>query len=240
MQPKTISATSYNTYKNCPFSWSLKYKHNCLQLSNKAFSIGTAFHKGVEKFHSGRLIEHIIEDLKGEILNGKETTPEQVDDFGLIRQMVEAYARNPVNYPTIATEYQFNIPVFGVKAPLFGFIDRIVDGGVVEYKTSAKDYTIDDIQNIQSEIYSYAYRQKYEKMPRVTYCILNKSKVKRSDYRPQILEITLPESSMQDLIKKLTIFEDRINRDLFDPTPGTHCNWCGFRDSGCNYYKYGN
>jgi len=231
---KTISATSYKMYETCPYQWMLKYKVNCLQMPNPAFIIGTAFHKGVEKFHTGRSVEDVVAELKKEMLNGTATTGEQIDMFGLVRQMVEAYARNPVTYATIETEYQFNIPVFGVTAPLFGFIDRVVEGGVVEYKTSAKDYTIDDIDNIQTDIYSFAYRQRFHAIPRVTYCVMNKEKAKRSDYRPQILEITREEARMEELVGKLARFEHSVKIDNFEPKPATHCRWCPFADS-CKY-----
>jgi len=238
MNLRSISATSYNLYNTCPYQWKLKYSFKCLQAENPAFIVGTAFHKGAELFHTGRMLEDIIQIVKDEMLSGKKTTPEELERFGLVRQMIEAYARNPIDLPTIKVEFKFNIPIFGLTAPLYGFVDRVVEGGLVEYKTSAKDYTIDDIDNIQTDIYSYAYRHHYKAMPLVTYCIVNKKKSKRPDYKPQVLTIQREDTDMDMLLSKLRKFEDSVVNNNFDPTPGFYCRWCSYSES-CKYKKYG-
>jgi hypothetical protein len=233
MRLKTISATSLKMFELCGLQWRYKYKDDLLQLPNPAFIIGTAFHKGAELFHKGVPAEAIIERLKTDLLSEK-STPQDLDNFAMVRNMVERYIANPIDTPTIETEYKFSIPIFSITAPLFGYIDRIVEGGIVEYKTSANDYTIDDLDNVQTDIYSYAYHHRFRQMPLVTYCVLNKTKSKRSDYRPQVLTITRPESALIDLTHRLQKFEQDVASEHFYANPGTHCRWCPF-SSSCPY-----
>ena len=94
---KSISATSYSNYETCPLKWKYKYKDKCLTMPNPAFMIGTAVHSALEKFHKGISQEVIYEDLKEELLNGKITTPEEIKRFGMARNMIGAYIRNPIN-----------------------------------------------------------------------------------------------------------------------------------------------
>lgn len=234
----SISATSYNLYKQCPYQWKLKYKLNLLQGENKAFKIGSAVHKGLEMFHIGFSEEQIYNVAKDTMLNGEETSPEDIKNYSMVRRMIEAYIRNPIIDETIAVEHRFKIGVLGLVTPLTGFVDRITTSGIVEYKTSAKDYTLDDIDNIQTDIYSYAYvNSKFYsgKMPMVTYCVLNKQKSKKNNYIPQNLSITRTKRDMEKLVSDLARFEFNVKKDNFGATPGQHCySRCSFSDS-CKY-----
>jgi len=203
-------------------------------MPNPAFIVGTATHSGLENFHKGITREVIFEKLREELLNGKETTPEEIERFGMARNMIEAYIRNPVKRETIETEFEFRITVPGIEAPLHGFVDRLVVGGFVEYKTSIKVFKQEDIETIQTDIYSFAHRELFGTLPLVTYCILHKKKSKKPDYKPQIMEITKTEDDMLELIRKLKVFEQNIKDEIFPATPGYHCKWCDYSGS-CKY-----
>lgn len=238
MKLKSISATSYSTYEVCPYKWSLKYKSKLLTMPNPAFIVGTAVHNALENYHNGMTVDNVMAELRLELLNKEETTEVELDRFGMARNMVEAYIRNPVDLETIQTEYKFILPVPELTAPLFGFVDRIVVPGFVEYKTSVKMFKLEDIDNIQTDIYSYVGWKNRGFMPLVTYCILHKTKSKKPDYKPQIMEITRTEDDMVELIRKLKTFEENIEREEFHATPSYKCRWCDYSFS-CKHNKYG-
>ncbi len=239
MELRSISATGYNTYDTCPYKFKLKYGIKPLVMPNPAFIVGTAFHKGAELYHGGTDIETILATIKSEMLNGTETTEKEIGRYGMVRQMIEAYVRNPVILPTIELEYNFKISVPGLSAPLYGFVDRVVEGGFVEYKTSIKVFKYEDIDNIQTDIYSYVYLDRFGFLPLVTYCIVHKTKSKKPDYKPQIMEIKREPEHMEELIRKLKTFEEKVHHDIFPPTPSYKCRWCEY-SFFCKHNKYGN
>lgn len=229
---KTLSATSLKTYETCPFQFYYTYILKLRQLPNDAFKIGTAFHKCLELFHKGVTVDKIMEKMFTELVVDK--TKAELEMYGLIRKMLDKYVSNPVLDENIENEYQFSIPIKGIPVPLFGYIDRITDKGIVEYKTSSFDYDFKDIDTIQTRSYSYAYWRKYQSIPLVKFIIFNKKKINKKDYKPQVMEITLPET-------ELTIFEDKcrdiynkINNKEFTATPCKECLWCPWGKNGTN------
>jgi len=229
---KTISASSLKRYQTCPLSWKYNYVLKLMKPPNPNYRIGTMFHKGVEMLHKrGKApkIDKVIKDIKKEML--KPANDENIDQFGLVRQMLECYAKNQVKAKTVETEWKFSVPVPTVSVPLYGFIDRLTDKGLIEYKTSSFDYKQEDIINIQTDVYSYAYRSRFGKLPEITYCVMNKKKVKKEGYKPQILIIKRTKEDIKALEQTLKEFYKNVEKKCFNPITGTHCCWCDFRES---------
>lgn len=233
---RNISATRLQTYFTCPKQYEFKYVYKLLQLPNEAFVIGKLYHKCVEDFHSGRNKQDIIASLREKTMKGK-VTDEKINTFGLLRKMFECYAQNSILDDTIETEYNFNIEVPNISVPLYGFIDRITENGIIEYKTSSFDYKQEDIIRIQTDVYSYVFWKKYGKMPEVIYSIMNKKKVNKSSYRPQVLKITRTETDMENLEKKCLEFCGNVESKKFKPSRGKHCLWCPFGKNGTGNCK---
>jgi len=229
---KTISASSISSYQNCPLSWYYNYILKLIQLPNPAFIIGTNYHKCLERFHSGDSKEQIIADLKTQLLSGKPTGDE-IERFGLVRKMFEKYIKNPLTGKVIETEFSFSIPIEGIPVPLYGFVDRVDEDKIGEYKTSSFDYKEEDIHTIQSKIYSYAVWKKKGKLLPVVYSVNNKGKVNNDNYIPQQMKIQYTEQDMKDLEEYVKNFYKEIeSKDKFEPTPGVHCRWCGYGPNG--------
>lgn len=217
---KQISATSLKLYDTCPYCWKLKYVYKLIEPEKDFFIIGSGFHKGCELYHTGISPENIIDRLKGEWLDLK--SEESIKTFGMIRGLVEFYFNNPLVLETLETEKQFSIKIEGVPVPIFGFIDRVVTDGITEYKTTSTDYKQEDIDNIQTETYSYAYYKLFGKMPLVTYYVVNKNKIKKPNYSPQILPIQKEESMIPIFEDKVRTFYNNIVNQKFDPNPAFH------------------
>jgi len=230
----TVSSTSYNSYLTCPYKWQLQYEYKLLAPEVVAFEIGKAFHNGVEWFHNGMSLLDIIGKLKDIML--KEKTLENINNFSLVRQLLELYVKYSLPLKTQATEYQFRIQL--KKCPLFltGKIDRVIIGGINEYKTSSFDYTQKDLDNIQTKIYSFAYHNKFGQMPESTYWIGNKKKLKKKDYKPQIITFQHDIAVLDEVEDKCVEYYNNIKQKKFDANRGKHCLWCQYRDS-CKY-KY--
>jgi uncharacterized protein (UPF0335 family) len=221
------------------------------------------FHRGVELMHkrSNPLkTDKAIAEIKKEML--QPANDENIDQFGLVRQMLECYNRNRIIATTIATEKEFKVSAPVVSAKLHGFIDRIANDldilringhkkeAVIDYKSTI--YSIDkkyigdilpsvpdfiendgsvDKNNVQTDMYSYVRKIETGRIPLMIYCIVNKKKVKKENYKPQILTIKRTEKNMKEFEKTLKEFYSNVKRKCFDPIQGKHCLWCDFRES---------
>ena len=90
MQIKTISISSLELYLTCPFCWQCRYQQHLMGIESDALQIGSWVHQGLESFHNRK--DPFLE-LKQIILK-PPVDKKSIDDFGLVRRMVEAY----INY----------------------------------------------------------------------------------------------------------------------------------------------
>ena len=146
--------------------------------------------------------------------------------------MLELYAKYPLGGKTKQLEYEFRLALPNSNAPLYGFMDRVTeDNEVIEYKTSSKDYTSQDIKTIQAEMYSYVIEQQTGKPAQVIFYVFNKNKVKKPTYIPQILAYQ-PDTSK--FISKVGTFTQNVKKNKFKANKGKHCFYCLYRSS-CKY-----
>jgi DNA helicase-2/ATP-dependent DNA helicase PcrA len=235
---KTISASQMNTYSTCPLQWYYAYILKLVQLPNPAFIIGTAYHKCLERFHKGDGNEDIINDLKKSLMSPKPSD-EEIERFGLVRKMFEKYKKNPVIGKVIETEFCFKIDIPGIPVPLYGFIDRVDEDKIPEYKTSSFDYKEEDIKTIQSKTYTYAVLKQKGKLLPVVYCINNKNKVNNDNYIPQQMKVEYGMEDMKNFEEYVRNFYKEIEtKTKFDPKQGIHCRWCSYGVNGTNNCKY--
>lgn len=228
---KSISASSMNMYDQCPLAWKYNYIDKLLQLPNPAFIIGTNYHKALELFHTGHKPEQILIDLKKEMIKNK--TDEEIDRFGLVRQMFEKYIAMPVEGKIIENEFRFRITIPDIPVPLYGFVDRVDENKIVEYKTSSFDYKEKDIKTIQSLIYTYAVKKEKGKLLPVVFSVNNKKKAKNPNYKLQELKIQRTEEELKELEQIFKDFYIKVTQDKsFKPRLGSHCHWCAYGNSG--------
>jgi len=227
MELKTISASKMNLYDNCPYSFMLKYKLGLMQLDTKALRIGSLWHKGLEMFHDSNDSDLVLETIKNKVLIDK--TPEELDVWGEIRLLLEFYFNNPYTKNSIALEEKFSVNLDGLP-PLVGVLDRRMEDEVLDYKTTSVDYTDDGvIENNQTMMYALAGKILTGSIPLVTYYVLNKKKVKRPGYKPQIISVQLTESDLEAFESKIRGFHDNVLNDRFDAVAGKYCFWCPFK-----------
>jgi len=233
MNLSSISATSYSTYSTCPYSFKLKYVYKLLIPDNEAFEVGKALHSALQQHHQNFSPDYIIDKLKTQFLT-KPINNKKIDNFSTVKKMFELYCKYPLGGTTKNLEYEFRISLPKINCTLHGYMDRVTtDGEVIDYKTTQKDYTTKDANTIQAEIYSYAIKNLGSKSGKVVFYIINKNKIKKKDYIPQVITI---EPDTSKLVDKLAIFYKDVMDNKYNPIKGIHCNWCLFRDN-CKYYK---
>jgi len=228
---KTISATSLNLYTTCPLQWKFRYIYKLLQPDNPAFIVGTAYHKSLELFHTGGETVDIMEEMKKDLMPNK--TKEEIERFAIVRKMFDKYKDFPSEGETQQVEYKFELPLddlLGEDVKLIGFIDRVTPESIIDYKTTSLDFTEEDcIKNVQTDIYSYVMWKEKGFFPNVTYHIMNKKKVSRDGYEPQIITIKRNEDDMARLEEKIKEFYKNVNDEKFEYNCDTHCFWCPYR-----------
>ena len=232
---KTVSATSLRMYQDCPHCWYLKYELGLIPPISDALEIGKAFHKIVELYHSGVGEEEIILKLKKEIIT--EPLDELIDRFSIIRKLAEIYFKEPLKSQTKETEKKFYIPLEKCSLALIGFIDRVTEEGIIEYKTTSKDYIEDDLKSIQTDIYSFAINKLTKEIPEITYYVINKNKLKDKEYKPQILKIKRTQEDIDKIEDICAQFHQNVLDKKFEPKQGNPCFWCPFKEQ-CKKYGF--
>ncbi len=219
---KTLSASAINTYNQCPYAFYLLYVIKIIQKPSIALRVGSAFHQAVELFHStDKKPEEILEIIKKDFITCKE----DIKEFNTVKLMIKKYFANPIEDKTIATEQRFKLDVPGLPVPLTGILDRLTLDGYIDYKTTSEDYDANKItDNPQWKIYRYAYQRLYNKIPNVTYYVINKKKIKRSDYKPQIIKlIANSDDEIEETEQYLRDFYQKIQNGKFPKCKKPYC-----------------
>jgi len=236
---KNISATSISTYEECPLKWKYQYILKLLQLPNDAFIIGIAYHKALQLYHelpTTNTKEKIIEQLKKEMIVNK--TDDEINRFSLVRKMFEKYTENPLLGNIIEKEFKFEVSLPNLPINLIGYVDRVGEDFIIEYKTTSEDFKQERIDNLQSRIYTYAILKTKGKLLPVKYSINNKKKVNKKEYKPQILTIQYNEDDMKKLEQKCLEFYNQVEHSEFKHKSGSHCRWCPWGNNqlgNCSY-----
>ena len=233
MNLTSISSTSYSTYLHCPYCWKLKYIDKLLIPDNENFIIGKALHTALENYHKAVSDDYTINYLK-KIFLTEPIDNKKIDNFSVVKKMYELYKKYPLGGKTKSLEYEFRISLPRINATLHGFMDRVTkEGEIIDYKTTARDYTTEVANNVQAEIYSFALKDMGSKTAKVIFYIINKKKVKKAGYIPQVITL---EPDTSKLIDKLVVFYNNVRDNKFAPIKGHNCNFCLFKEY-CKHYK---
>jgi len=142
------------------------------------------------------------------------------------RQLQDFIAAAERNLPAVLhTEQEFAIELAGSK--IRGRIDRIdrLDDGtvrIVDYKTGKAKTQDDADESLQLSIYALAAEQKWG---------YHASALALQNLQDGSMPITrrneLELRKVSDRVEKVA---SEITEGRFDPKPGRHCSWCGFRN----------
>lgn len=224
-----ISATRYNTFKECELKYLYKYEYHLLELKGDALIIGSFYHELLEKYHSNTPNDELLKEIK------KDKNADMI--IGLYNKYLEA----PIAGNVIETEHEFSLDIPGLDIPIYGFIDRVDEDKGIEYKTSSKDYKEIDTRNIQADIYLYVLLKKFGRPMPLLYVVNNKKKINSKKYEIQSIEVTKTEKEILEVEDKIKEFVVNEKHSSYPASPGIHCYWCSFGkkmgDGTCPYSK---
>ena len=204
---KSISATSITTYEECPLKWKYQYIYKLLQLPNDAFIIGIAYHKALQFYHqlpTENTKEKIIKQLKNEMLIKK--TDDEIKRFSLVRKMFEKYIENPVLGNIIEKEFNFNVTLPSLPVKLYGFVDRVDEDFIIEYKTTSEDYTQERIDNLQSKIYTYAVLKTKGKLPSLSPIVNSEELIEFKKSKRYLEFIAIENGEVNPVLRLISVF----------------------------------
>jgi RecB family exonuclease len=139
-----------------------------------------------------------------------------------LQDFITAAERNPPS--VLHTEQEFTIELAGSK--IRGRIDRIdhLDDGsvrIVDYKTGKAKTQDDADDSLQLSIYALAAQQKWG---------YKASALALQNLEDGSMPVTRrSEIDLREVSDRVHQVAQEIAAGKFDPIPGRHCSWCGFR-----------
>ncbi|NHZ85579.1 MAG: Dna2/Cas4 domain-containing protein [Planctomycetia bacterium] len=232
-----LSASSIETYEQCPLKYRLSNIDKIPQVSSKPqLTFGNIIHRVLEQFHqpnSEQTNERILKllDNNWESLGFDYETQEA--DFKrqgveLLTKYYNYITKNPVN--VIEREFQFSFEIKDII--INGKIDRIDKAetgyNVIDYKTSKKATKAN--KNIQLAIYSMYLQQekqlKFGGLPESTALYFLREEEPLRAHKFTATELI-------EMREKILKVGKNIRNQKFIPCKGYHCEWCDYKSLLC-------
>ncbi|HPP88134.1 MAG TPA: PD-(D/E)XK nuclease family protein, partial [bacterium] len=169
-----LSYSKYSGFKNCQYSWKLRYIDKIPSAPQPFFDLGHSVHETFEKFYNEfdktpRTLEYLLtiyDRIFEKFQSGYQNADEKKRYYDKGKQMLINYYNrfvgDPKNFkPAHSMEAYFELPL-GNNVIMNGYIDRIdkLDDGsfeILDYKTEPTDRTQEDIDSDdQLSIYYWA------------------------------------------------------------------------------------
>lgn len=210
----TFSASKLKSYSLCPQLFFWTYELGLIQRPSSAMALGTRYHAMLRQFYNNEPIEWLSE----------EPTKDAV-----LKSLLEKNRLYPITGQIVDTEYRFEIILNDLI--IRGVFDRLDTDRTIEYKTTSKDYTSEDVDNFQTDIYILArYMLMWELLP-MDYHVNNKIKAKTKKYKPQVIRVVRELEDLDWMKKKIVETIHKILNKEFKPTPWPVCLYCPFGSS---------
>lgn len=222
--PKHLSYSQLELWTKCPRQWKFRYIDQMDADPWLAAWAGSAFHSWVEYWEISQMppetfsmflddqieLERAKTDKEPKISGG-----ETLDDWyelgvKLCRKWVEWRTSEPHN--VLANEAEFLAPLPGLKLPIKGFVDAVVDDGVVDWKSGKKMPT-----PVQIKIYGAILRALGWDVNKAGYYNARTGKVAtwhKLDY------------SLEDVALLFKPLDEGIAKGEYPANTGYHCKWC--------------
>lgn len=233
-----LSASSIETYEQCPLKYRLSNIDKIPQVSSKPqLTFGNIIHRVLEQFHQPNSVqtqERILKllDNNWESLGFDYETQEadfKRQGIELLTNYYDYLTKNPVNI--VEREFQFSFAIEDII--INGKIDRIDKGeigyNVIDYKTSKKATKAN--KNIQLAIYSMYLQQEkqleFGGLPESTalYFLREEEEPLRA-HKFATTELIEMQENILEVGKN-------IRQQKFTPCKGFHCDWCDYKNLLC-------
>lgn len=240
----SLSATSIDTYNNCPLKYKYRYVDNIPEAPEKTyFQLGKVIHKILELFHKnkrssfGDLINLLDTHWKNGDYQYKQEREQNREDAEIMLKNYWNYIQlNPVN--TLYTEHWFS---FNTRyANLKGKCDRIdLDDEknitIIDYKTSKKPKTEMKLKkDIQLGIYAiFSVFNGIKLENNILKAFPKKlSKLFLRESEPEV-SVVFTTADIDQFAKKIKEVAENIQKGKFEPCKGRYCDWCDYKELLC-------
>jgi len=228
-----LSASAIERYETCPLQFKLSRDWRIPEESHAALQYGGAMHLALRHYYDAArfgkpaTVAEVVQIFRDEF--AKAVIPDdyqrELYEHQGERQLQDFIATAERATPHVLhTEQDFTIEVAGSQVRgKIDRIDRLADGTVriVDYKTGKAKTQDDADESLQLSIYALAAQQKWG--------------YKASALALQNLEdgsmpvTTRDDIDLREVMERVNQVAQEISTGNFQPTPGRHCNWCGFR-----------
>ena len=233
-----LSASSIETYQQCPLKYRLSNIDKIPQISSKpTFTFGNIIHRVLEKFHEpntelseNRLLELLEKNWES---LGFDYATQESDFKRQGREILINYFKHLQEHPVnvIEREFQFSFDI--VDITINGKIDRIEHGekGVIvtDYKTSKRSNKAK--KSLQLAIYAMFLQQtenlEFGGLPETTALYFLR------DTEQPIRAHHFTKQELKDIREKLIEVAQNIRQQKFTPCKGFHCDWCDYKSLLC-------
>ena len=233
-----ISYSRFATYRMCPRQYKLQYVDRVRVPTAVQLHFGSAVHEALNFMYDPRhlrrpeveqVVEAFVEAWRGREREVSEEQRQAYFEQGveMLRRHWETHREREEGRSTAATEQFFNIP-FDEGHLLTGRIDRVdvLPGNrleIVDYKTSRRMPAQRDMEsNAQLAIYRMAADHLYpgrEVTTTLVYLL--------HDFE---MRLTQTEELLEETRDEIREVMAGIQGEEYEPTPGTHCDWCAYRE----------
>jgi len=233
-----LSASSIETYQQCPLKYRLSNIDKIPQVSSKPqLTFGNIIHRVLEQFHrpdSEKSKERLSKllDTNWES-HGFDYETQEIDFKRQGEELLTNYYNYLTNHPVevIERELPFSFEIANIV--INGKIDRIdkSDQGysVIDYKTSKKATKAN--KNMQLAIYSmYLLQEKQQEfggLPKSAALYFL-----REDKEP-IRKHTFNTAELSETRENILKVGKNIREQIFTPCKGFHCDWCDYKTLLC-------
>lgn len=233
----SLSASSIETYKQCPLKYHLSNIDKIPQVSSKPqLTFGNIIHRVLEQFHQPNTEQNKERILQ--LLNdnweslGFDYETQEADfkrqGIELLSKYYEYLKQYPVN--VVEREFPFSFKIEDII--INGKIDRIDKGeigyNVIDYKTSKKATKAN--KNIQLAIYSMYLQQEkqlaFGGLPESTALYFLREEEPLRDHKFTNTELIEMRENILEVGKN-------IRNQEFSPCKGFHCEWCDYKTLLC-------
>ena len=245
--PTTFSASSIATYIECPLKYKYQYIDKIPQKTNHYLLSGILAHSTLERCFNNKVFD--IDEVKSIVIEIADELQfdslyQKIAIVNDVQLMTTNYITdyNDQEFVPIMFEHSFDIYIDGYH--FSGKIDRIDINdkdmiNIIDYKTSSSYLSEKKIlSDIQMGIYSYValYElivngEKYDKLPdKVSIVYLRKDENKMISARFSSDDIDNIKDTINTSVKSIV-------SGYFEPSVGSHCKSCSFRDIICNEFN---
>ncbi|MCJ7801501.1 MAG: PD-(D/E)XK nuclease family protein, partial [Candidatus Marinimicrobia bacterium] len=237
-----LSASSIETYQQCPLKYRLSNIDKIPQVSSKPqMTFGNIIHRVLEQFHqpnSEQTKERLLKllDTNWESLGFDYETQEA--DFTrqgaeLLTNYYDYLTKYPVN--VIEREFQFSFEIEDII--INGKIDRIDKGeagyNVIDYKTSKKATKAN--KNIQLAIYSMYLQQ--EKLQEFGGLPESAALYFLREFEEPLRVHNFNSTELDEIQENIMEVGKNIRNQEFKPCKGFHCDWCDYKNLLCPVWE---